>query len=128
MGKLLDRYNKAKLAKVGDKINCPSCNIEFVKGSYQQVFCKTQSGTTCKDKYWNTVTPEKRNNTTRISPASARYMAIHDTPIVYGYGDSQREIDRQDREENDLESGTGMDVTVERCEWCGCIKCRCDNY
>ena len=45
------------------------------KTNYQQAFCKTKSGTKCKDKYWNTVTPTKRNNKTRISPASARWMA-----------------------------------------------------
>ena len=48
---------------------------EFLKTNYQQAFCKSRKGTKCKDKYWNTVTPEKRNNTTRISPASAAYMA-----------------------------------------------------
>lgn len=34
-------------------------------------------GTVCKDRYWNTVTPEKFNNTTRISPANNAYMKKH---------------------------------------------------
>ena len=80
-------YRQNKDAKVGDICYCPSCGQQFRKEHYQQAFCKTKSGTKCKDKYWNTVTPHKRNNTTRISPASAAFMArreahdgIHDDP------------------------------------------------
>ena len=72
--KIKEKYKLAKQAKVGDKCICPSCNTEFVKTNYQQAFCKSKGGTICKDKYWNTVTPNKRNNTTRISPANARWM------------------------------------------------------
>jgi len=68
-------YKTNKSAKIGDICYCPSCGQQFKKEHYQQAFCKTKSGTKCKDKYWNTVTPEKRNNTTRISPASAAFMA-----------------------------------------------------
>lgn len=68
-----EQYKSNKESKVGDKCVCPSCNTDFIKEHYQQAFCKTRSKTKCKDKYWNTVTPTKRNNTTRISPASARY-------------------------------------------------------
>ena len=46
----------------------------FVKTNYQQAFCKNHGGTKCKDTYWNKVTPNKRNNTTRISPANDAYM------------------------------------------------------
>lgn len=67
-------YNLNKEAKVGDEIKCPSCKAKFIKKSYQQVFCKTKKGSKCKDKYWNTVTPTKRNNTTRISPANAAWV------------------------------------------------------
>jgi hypothetical protein len=72
--KLKSDYNKSKAAKVGDVCSCPSCGTTFVKESYQQAFCKSKSGTQCKDYYWNNVTPEKRNNTTRISPANARWI------------------------------------------------------
>lgn len=75
MSKLKAKYKSSKSAKVGDLCVCPSCNSDFIKEHYQQAFCKTKRGTKCKDKYWNTVTPTKRNNTTRISPASARWMA-----------------------------------------------------
>ena len=68
-------YKTNKAAKVGDICVCPSCKTEFTKTNYQQAFCKSRKGTKCKDKYWNTVTPGKRNNKTRISPASAAYMA-----------------------------------------------------
>jgi len=68
-----EKYKISKSAKVGETCICPSCGTEFIKTSYQQAFCKTKGGTVCKDKYWNTVIPTKRNNTTRISPANARY-------------------------------------------------------
>lgn len=67
------QYNKNKQSTIGDVCKCPSCGTEFIKEHYQQVFCKTYSGTVCKDKYWNTITPTKRNNTTRISPRNKKY-------------------------------------------------------
>lgn len=81
-------YVIAKSAKVGDKVKCPSCHTDFEKTNYQQAFCKSKPGTECKDYYWNNVTPGKRNNTTRISPASARFMA-------------KREEEREEREDFD---------------------------
>ncbi len=75
MAKIKELYENAKSAKVGSTCKCPSCGTEFEKTNYQQAFCKSKKGTKCKDKYWNLVTPEKRNNTTRISPASLNYMA-----------------------------------------------------
>jgi hypothetical protein len=68
------RYKLNKESKVGETCFCPSCGSEFKKINYQQVFCKTKSGTICKDYYWNNVIPHKRNNTTRISPSSKRWM------------------------------------------------------
>ncbi len=75
--KLNKLYLLSKEAKVGETVTCPSCSSLFVKINHQQAFCKTQGGTVCKDNFWNNVTPTKRNNTTRISPASAAYMAEH---------------------------------------------------
>ena len=69
-----ERYKINKNAKTGVGLICPSCGIGFIKTSYQQVFCKSKTGTKCKDKYWNTVIPTKRNNLTRISPASQAWM------------------------------------------------------
>jgi hypothetical protein len=74
MSKIKEKYKKSKSAKVGEKCICPSCGTEFIKENYQQAFCKTKKGTKCKDKYWNLVAPEKRCNTTRISPASRSFM------------------------------------------------------
>ena len=76
MEKIKQLYENSKSAKVGSTCKCPSCGKEFVKTNYQQAFCKSKKGTVCKDKYWNTVTPEKRNNTTRISPASKAYSCM----------------------------------------------------
>lgn len=75
--KLKARYQLNKETKVGTECICPSCGEKFIKQSYQQVFCKTKAGTQCKDKYWNTVTPTKKNNTTRISPASEKWLTSH---------------------------------------------------
>lgn len=72
--KIKERYKLNKKAKVGDNCICPSCNTSFVKNNYQQAFCKSKSGTICKDKYWNTVTPTKQNNISRISPANEAWM------------------------------------------------------
>lgn len=74
-------YAIAKDAKVGTKVNCPSCGTSFDKTNYQQAFCKSKVGTICKDNYWNNVTPTKRNNTTRISPANAAFYERHIEPL-----------------------------------------------
>ncbi len=86
---MIKLYDIAKSAKIGETCVCPSCQSVFVKTNYQQAFCKTKSGSICKDKYWNTVTPTKQNNTTRISPANAAYMQrknINAPSIVGGSG------------------------------------------
>ena len=67
-------YKKAKEAPLHSEVKCPSCGTVFTKTHYQQAFCKTKEGTICKDNYWNNVTPSKRNNKTRISPANAAYQ------------------------------------------------------
>ena len=77
------QYKKNKTAKVGDECVCPSCETTFTKENYQQAFCKTQGGTVCKDKYWNTVTHGKRNNTTRISPANRRFQEKREDDRIY---------------------------------------------
>lgn len=78
----MKRNNKKRLilardknlkAQIGTECKCPSCYTRFIKESYQQVFCKSKPKTQCKDFYWNNVTPNKRCNTTRISPANAAY-------------------------------------------------------
>ena len=72
--KMIALYEKNRDAKVGDVCRCPACLTEFTKEHYQQKFCKTRPKTFCKDYYWNNVDENKRNNTTRISPASAEYL------------------------------------------------------
>lgn len=85
VNKLKKVYNENKLKKVGDECTCPSCCSIFIKQYYQQVFCKTNSGTVCKDNYWNNVTPTKRNNVQRISPANARYYSNVIEPFKESY-------------------------------------------
>ena len=84
--KMKKQYRANKDAKVGAECVCPSCNREFLKTSYQQAFCNTYAGTFCKDRYWNNVTPNKRCNTTRISPASQAWL-ISRTPFFDGDDD-----------------------------------------
>jgi beta-N-acetylglucosaminidase len=91
------RYKHNKDTKVGEECICPSCGTKFIKQSYQQVFCKSKGGTICKDKYWNTVTPTKHNNTTRISPANKRY---YENVI-------------QPRQENDALEAMGLDFLLD---------------
>lgn len=85
--KIKERYKLNKSQVVGTVCICPSCGTSFIKTNYQQAFCKTKEKTVCKDKYWNTVTPTKRNNTVRISPANAAWQAkqedIRDSRSVY---------------------------------------------
>lgn len=69
-----EKYNNNETAKVGEICTCPSCGTSFTKKTYNQKFCKRRSGSKCRDKYWNTVDPRKRNNTTRISPASQTWL------------------------------------------------------
>lgn len=48
---LKDKYTVNKKAKVGERLICPVCGIEFKKKVPQQAFCFTK----CKDKFWNFV-------------------------------------------------------------------------
>lgn len=75
-----------KKAKVGSECVCPSCGSKFIKETYQQVFCKKKTGSICKDYYWNNVTPTKRNNTERISPANERYYEMFIEPNIIDDG------------------------------------------
>jgi hypothetical protein len=83
MTKIKETYKLNKAAKVGTICKCPSCGTNFEKTNYQQAFCKSKGGTVCKDKYWNTVTPEKKCNMTRISPANAAWLAKQERDFVY---------------------------------------------
>ena len=85
--RLLEAKELVAKASVGSEVHCPSCDTKFVKNAYNSTFCKTKGGTVCKDFFWNNVTPKKRNNTTRISPASARYMADKRSNYEYDYLD-----------------------------------------
>lgn len=88
---MIFNYTNATNAKVGDECVCGGCGTKFIKNSYQQKFCKTKPKTQCKDKYWNNVTPNKRNNTTRISPASAAYLE-RTTPNRRRYTEEEYQI------------------------------------
>ncbi len=81
--KLIEARKKCEIAKIGEIICCPSCGTNFVKKTYHSVFCKSKKGTKCKDNFWNNVDPSKRCNTTRISLASAAWMAQREEQREY---------------------------------------------
>lgn len=47
------RYHDNQLMVVGSHCICPICHKEFVKKTYQQVFCGSSKDTSCKDSYHN---------------------------------------------------------------------------
>lgn len=112
-------YNLAKTAKTGSEIICPACNHRHTKTSYQKVFCSNKGNRNCKDKFWNTVDPEKRCRKTPyfedvIMPAIAKERGFPDVQTMREY------VDETD----------ALSVSVENCEWCGLRAeyCRCcDN-
>jgi hypothetical protein len=71
-------HGLAKDASVGMVIVCPGCGQTHVKATPGHKY----RGTVCKDAYWNSVDPRKRNNAARISPASARYTAMRERDDV----------------------------------------------
>jgi hypothetical protein len=127
--KMKVRYNINKAAKLKEELVCPSCNSTFIKTHYAQAFCKTKNGTKCKDKYWNTVTPEKRNNTTRISPANAAYYADNLGADNYarkrGFPDHEAMEDAYDMEDGSWDSHGGIELAI--CNICNLRAdfCRC---
>lgn len=50
------RYDKARIAKIGEEMQCTVCGARMVKRSWQHKFCHTRH----KDKYWNTVDDSRR--------------------------------------------------------------------
>lgn len=61
---LKDKYNFAKIALVGESIECPVCEKVLIKKTKDHVFCsngRTKGAGNCKDGYWNKVDPKKRN-------------------------------------------------------------------
>lgn len=50
------RYDQNEVIKAGSTANCPFCESEFEKRTYNHRFCKQE----CRDEYWNTVKPERK--------------------------------------------------------------------
>lgn len=122
--KLMILYEACKVAHIGSTITCPSCNAQHIKNTYNTVFCKTKSGTKCKDNYWNHVDKSKRDNRTRISPANARYYV----GVILPTEAAKRGYPSVDAMLNAVDESDGMSVTVENCSCCQLKPeyCRCD--
>lgn len=126
--KLIDARQKCIDANIGDVIFCPSCGTKHIKKSYQSVFCKSKWKTRCKDNYWNNVDPKKRCNTTRISPANARY---YNNVILPGIAEELGfpDVDSMKNHVDDFDgSWEAHGCHVEPCKFCGLREnfCRCD--
>lgn len=52
-----ERYDLNENYKAGETVHCPMCETQFSKKTYNHRFCSTS----CKDEYWNTLKPERRN-------------------------------------------------------------------
>ena len=116
-------YAIAKEKKVGAQFSCPACSSSLTKKSYQHKFC----GTKCKDRYWNNVDPRKRNNRTRISPASSRWMLVQgdNRARQRGYPDHASMVESQLMDDPSWDSGGG--IYIEPCDRCGMVGefCQC---
>jgi len=57
-----EQYIKNGNMKVKQTCVCPSCGVEFIKGSYQQRFCKVKlkMQSSCKDFFHNFVNVKRR--------------------------------------------------------------------
>ncbi len=121
---LVSKYDMCKQAKIGSDISCPSCNTTHVKKAYNTIFCKSKIGTQCKDNYWNNVTPSKRNNRTRISPANARYY----NQVILPNEAFNRGFPTVSDMLNYVDDTDYLSCTVLPCKWCGLRYefCRCD--
>ena len=125
--KLESLYKVSKSAKVGEECTCPSCNTLFIKTNYQQAFCKSKNGTFCKDWYWNNVTPNKRDNRTRISPANARYFQSTIIPNMLEERGFRSLEEMNEYYLDDDGSWDAHQCVVEKCEFCGYVRCECED-
>lgn len=95
INKMKLRYNVAKDAAVGSEIICPGCGCKHIKSTYNKTFCsnqKSKGNKNCKDKFWNTVDPEKRCRNTEYF----REVIMKKHEFDKGFGDKSYvdEIDR----------------------------------
>lgn len=63
------RYEVNLSKKVGEICCCPSCGKDFKKKTYQQKFHAKR----CKDIYWNSVDPVRRERATLFSQLKPKY-------------------------------------------------------
>lgn len=64
-----DRYESNSSKKVGETCCCPSCGKDFKKKTYQQKFHNKK----CKDIYWNSIDPVRRERATLFSQLKPKY-------------------------------------------------------
>ena len=126
ISEMQQQYAIAKEIKVGGRFKCPACSSLLTKKSYQHTFC----GPKCKDLYWNNVDPRKKNNRTRISPASSRWMLIQGAKrdsraMQHGYPDHKSMVESQMMDDPSWDAGGG--IYLEPCEICGMVGefCQC---
>jgi len=124
-------YKMCDLTKVGGEMRCPGCGEIIIKKTYQHKFCGQQ----CKDRYWNTVDPRKKNR--KNSSSHYRKYNVGEksyasrlgdaAAIKQGYPSYDDMIEAEAMDDPSWESGGG--VYVERCSRCGMAyeHCRCPD-
>lgn len=122
-------YKMCKHSEVGEEMRCPGCGKIITKKSYQHKFCNQQ----CKDHYWNTVDPRKKNR--HNPPSHYRKYNVGEKSyanrlgkaeaLKRGYPTYEDMLDAEAMDDPSWESGGG--VYVERCPRCGMVyqHCRC---
>ncbi len=56
----VDRYNIIKAAPKGTRCTCPGCGKIITKTAYNTIFCSNKGPHNCKDRFWTSVRPERR--------------------------------------------------------------------
>ena len=56
----VDRYNIIKAAPKGTRCTCPGCGKIITKNAYNTIFCSNKGPHNCKDRFWTSVRPERR--------------------------------------------------------------------
>lgn len=126
-------YAACKETNIGQTMTCPGCGKEIIKSSYHHTFCDQ----TCKDRYWNTIDPKKKNRKHPRSHYNKYNVGEKSYAVRLGDADALRRgypshADMIDSHLDDDGSWDAHQGHVEPCEWCGMMPqyCRCcdNNY
>lgn len=72
---MIELYDRAESADIGDRIACPVCEKSIIKTAYHKKFCsnpRTHGKKNCKDAFWNFPTIGVRMHRRKKDPAASR--------------------------------------------------------